>query len=113
MQHGLWQPTTVQTSSHFYGSALSDGQKVGRANDIPPEAAELGRCMVTSIASAKSWLFDDGRRLRRAALCIDDPCPKQSDAPPARKTVRLDVSNGGWFYPGVVPSRIILRRPYH
>ncbi len=67
---------------------------------LPVAEGNLGRALFQAIASAKSWLLDESRRQKLAALCIDNDCRKEwaQDRPGPGKW-NIDVSNGGAFYP--------------
>ncbi len=48
-----------------------------RGREIPEEDERLGTALFDAIASARFWLFDEPRRQRLAALCLDKSCRQQ------------------------------------
>jgi hypothetical protein len=65
----------------------------------PKEDIRLGAALFNAIATAQSWLLDDTRRNRLAALCVDDSCRQQWASARAAGPIRIEAVNGGWIYP--------------
>ncbi len=65
---------------------------------LNPEA-QLGSALFDAIASARSWVLDEPRRMRLAALCVDDDCRNLwgRERPPGE--IQVEASNGGTIYP--------------
>ena len=67
---------------------------------VPNPESRLGPMLFQAIANAKSWFFDEARRSRLLALCIDSECRKQwAGGRPTAARWKIDVSNGGSLYP--------------
>jgi hypothetical protein len=65
----------------------------------PNEERRLGTGLFSSIATAQAWLFDEPRRKRLAAFCVDDWCREKWERAGAIGAIPIEVANGGWIYP--------------
>lgn len=59
----------------------------------------LGEALFTSITTAQAWLYDEPRRERLLAFCIDDYCRKRWSYLPTSGPMNIEVSGGGAIYP--------------
>jgi len=66
---------------------------------VPDPESQLGSALFDSIATAQSWVLDEPRRKRLAAMCVDESCKEVWGKESEAGEISVEASSGGSLYP--------------